>query len=157
MIDFIVRQHLGELSSVIALIISIIIWISVVKARKLSLQIRSDMKRIDSVSEFSSAISGMYEIKTLHRMEAWQVLPDKYSTLRKSLIVIKEINPDVSDKSKEIIQSAISILSSIENAIEVSNHNNTPPPNVPKLNQTISRQMDKLHPVLIEMQNKIGG
>ena len=161
MIDFIVREHLGDLSSIIALIISIIgfaiITYNVVKTRKLSVQIRKDMKRIDSVSEFSSAISCMDEIKTLHRMEAWQILPNKYSTLRRALIVIREINPDISYESKKIIQSTISTLSSIENEIEKSNYTKVPPPNIPKLNQTISRQMDKLHPVLIEMQNKIGG
>ena len=161
MIDFIVREHLGDLSSIIALIIAIIgfaiIIYNVVKTRRLSVQIRNDMKRIDSVSEFSSAISCMDEIKTLHRMEAWQILPNKYSTLRRVLIVIREINPDISDESKKIIQSTISTLSNIENEIEKSNYSKTSPPNIPRLNQAISRQMDKLHPVLIEMQNKIGG
>ncbi len=160
MIDFIIRHQLGDLSSIIALIISFIgfaiIIYNVINTIKLSVKLRNDMKRIDSVSEFSSAISCMDEIKTLHRMEAWQILPNKYSILRRALIVIREINPDISYESKRIIQSTISTLRIIENEIEKSNYSKSSPPNVPKLNQSISRQMDKLHPVLIEMQNKIG-
>jgi len=148
---------IGITSLSITIIGFIIIIYNVNRNRKLSAGIRNDLKRVDSISEFSSAISCMDEIKTLHRMEAWQILPNKYSTLRKSLITIREINPDISDESKRIIQSTISILASIENEIERINFEDSHKPNIAKLNQTISRQMDKLQPVLIEMQNNIGG
>lgn len=98
----------------------------------------------------------MEEIKALHRIQAWDILPSKYSTLRKALVIIREINPDIKEESKKIIQSTIAILSGTENEIERAICHNTPPPDIPKLNQEISKRMDKLHPILIEIQNKIG-
>lgn len=160
MIDFIIREHLGDISSVTALIISIIgfgiIIYNVIKTRKLSLQVRDDILRADTVLDFSSAISFMEEIKLLHRKEAWEILPERYSSLRKTLISIKESNPDISDEYKKRIQSTISILSNIENEIEQINYSKTAPPDVPRLNQIISRQIDRLQPILIEIRNQIG-
>ncbi len=126
------------------------------KAKKLSEQIRGDLRRIDTVSEFSSAISCLSEIKVLHRMEAWEILPDKYSSLRKTLITIRASNPDMNDDFKRTIQGTISTLSNIENEIEILNFKKSSPADVPRLNQEISKQMDRLHPILIELQNRIG-
>ncbi len=147
---------LGLISVSIALIGFGIIIYNVTKTKKLSIQIRDDLKRVDSVSLFSSAISCLEEIKTLHRMGAWLVLPDKYTALRKALITIREINPDISDESKKTIQSTISTLASTENIIEKANISGTPPPNVPNLNRTISKKMDELHPIVLEIQSTIG-
>jgi hypothetical protein len=151
-----VSNVLDGISIVIALIGFGITIFSVNKARKLSAQIRDDLKRVNSISDFSSAISCMVEIKTLHRSGSWTVLPDKYSSLRKQLIIIRATNPDIVEESKKIIQSTVSALSSLENTIETANCQHTSPSNISQLNKIISKQMDKLHPILIEMQNKVG-
>jgi len=130
--------------------------LNVRKARRLTEQLRGDLKRIDAASELSSAIACMTEIKTLHRMGQWFIVLDRYSSLRKSLILIRENNHDLNDESKKIIQSTISLLSAIEDIVEKSNNKKEPPEDVPKLNQIISKQMDKMHPILLELQNKIG-
>jgi len=160
MIDYIIQKNLGDFASLISLIISIIgfgiITYNVIKTRRLSVQVREDILRSDTVLDFSSAISFMEEIKLLHRKQAWEILPERYSSLRKTLISIKESNPDISDEYKRRIQSTISILSNIENEIEQINFNKSSPPDIPKLNLTISRHIDRLQPILIEIRNQIG-
>ena len=151
-----VSDALGVVSIVISLIGFGITIFNVNKARNLSAQVRDDLKRINSISDFSSAIACMAEIKTLHRSGSWSVLPDKYSSLKKQLIVIKITNPDIGEESRQIIQSTVAILGSLEDRVENANFQQVSPQDVPKLNQTISRQMDKLHPILVEMQNKVG-
>lgn len=147
---------LGIISIAITLIGFGITISSVTKARKISNQIRNDLKRVCSVSDFASALSCMTEIKNLHRSESWLILPDKYASLRRLLIIIRETNPDISIDSRTTIQSAITLLRGLEDDIEKLNHKETPLVDVPKFNRLISKQMDSLYPILVEMQNKVG-
>ncbi len=126
------------------------------KTRRLSQQIRKDIRRVDTVAEFSTFIAGISELKILQRKGAWEILPDKYSSLRKTLISIKELNPDMKDEHKKIMQSAISNLNALESEIEASNCNMTSPPEASSLNKTLSKQVDKLQPIFIQIKNQIG-
>jgi len=159
-IDFIAREHLGDLASVIALFIStfgfIIIIINGVKTKNLTLQVRQDIKRTDTFTDFTSALSSMEEIKTLHRKQAWEILPERYSALRKTLINIKQSNPDMTDSNKQTMQNTIAILRNLEKQVESTNIHKTTPPDVTKLNRMISNQIDRLQPILIEIRNQIG-
>ena len=160
MIDFTAIGDVGALASIIALVISIIgfgvIIYNVIKTRGISLQVRNDLLRADTVLQFSSAISAMEEIKTLHREGAWRILPDRYSSLRKTLISIKQSNIDLSVEQSRNVQITISSLSNIEHEIEKCSFHKTSPTDVPRLNKTISTQIDRLQPILVEISNKIG-
>jgi ribosomal protein S13 len=98
----------------------------------------------------------MEEIKRLHRKEAWDLLPERYSSLIKSLIAIRGSNPDMPNEYKRTIQSAIQTFNGIENDIDKAIIRKTEMPDAANLNKIVSRQIDKIQPMLIEIRNKIG-
>jgi hypothetical protein len=166
-INFIVKNNWGDIASVIGLIITIIsfivILINVLRSRRAAeqakiavAQVRDDLSKVDTVAEFSTALSAMEEIRRLHRKDAWEILPDRYSSLRKSLISIRSSNPDMLKEYKKAFQSAIQIFSSIEDQVEVALSQKKSPPDAAELNKVISIQIDKLQEILIEMKNQIG-
>lgn len=167
LIDFIVKNNWGDVASIIGLIITIIsfivILINVLRSKRAAeqakvavAQVREDLLKVDTVAEFSSALSCMDEIRRLHRQEAWEILPDRYSALKKSLISIKSSNPNMSDEHKKVIQSTIQIFTSIADQVETSLSLKESPPDIAKLNQIISKHIDKLQQVLIEIKKQIG-
>ena len=119
-------------------------------------QVRNDIKRIDFVADLSSSISLLEEIKLLQRKQAWEILPDKYSHVRSLLTTVKNIIPTINNEQKKIIQSCIVMLRGIEFDIETSIYNNGSFPDIPRLNQSISKQMEKLNQILNEIKNQIG-
>ena len=158
---------IGAVASIIGVIVAIIgfaltYW-NVTRSKKAAQQakeaadrVRTDMLRANTVGEFASVLAEMEEIKTLHRQSCWALLPHRYSTLRRSLIEIRAANPDLSDEHKVALQGTIQYLASIERQVETSLANGGQPPNVPKLNATVSREIDKLQAVLVEIRNQIG-
>lgn len=166
-INNMVKNNWGDIASVIGLIITIIsfivILINVLRSKRAAEQakiavdqVRENLLKMNTIAEFSSALSSMDEIRRLHRQEAWAILPDRYSALKKSLISIKGSNPNMSDEYKKVIQSAIQIFSSIESEVETALSLKQSPQDVAKLNQAISKQIDKLQQILIEIKNQIG-
>ena len=160
MINYADVVNVGSWASIISLVISLIafgiIIYNVRKARSISVEVRNDLVRTDTVLQFSSAISLMEEIKILQRKAAWEILPDRYASLRKTLISIRQSNPDMSNEHSRRVQSAITSLSNIEHEIEICIFRGTSPTDVPRLNRTISTQIDRLQPILIEISSKIG-
>ena len=161
------RYSLGDIASILGLLITIIGFIiTFIKVRQsknaaelaqeISLKLRDDLQRTDTVIEFSSAITSMDEIKRLHRKGAWEILPERYTALRKSLITIKSNNDNLSNEQMQKIQSAIQNLKSIEEQVDTAIIRKKEPENVDKLNKIIALQTDKLTEVLIEIRNKIG-
>lgn len=104
--NYILEYNMGDWSSVIGLIATLIgffitIWnvwrtkSAVEKAQGMVEKVRDDMKRIDTISEFSSAINSIEEIKRLQLIKAWAILPDRYGSLIKQLIRVKGTSPDL--------------------------------------------------------------
>ncbi len=119
-------------------------------------RMRDDIRKYDTVAEFSTALSIMEEIKRLHREGAWKVLPDRYSTLRQLLISIRATNPSLSNKQKEIMQNALMHFTGIERQVEKVNATNQIPPSIPRLNSIVSNQIDGLKSILVDIRNTIG-
>lgn len=167
MTENISNYNLGDYASIVGLLITIVGFIytliNVIKTRrasinaeKIALQVRADISKLDTVSLISTVISVMDEIKRLHRQGAWEILPERYSSIKKSLISIKSTYPELPLEHKKIIQSAISNFSSIEKQVETAIYQKTIPCDVDKLNILISRQVDKLQEIFIDVKNKIG-
>ncbi len=159
--DFINRADLsdwGAIASILALAIALIGFFitirKVSRSEKAVKQVRDELRKIDTISDFSSAITTMVEIKRLHREKAWAILPDRYAELRESLISIKELNPTISDGKKKIIQSAIQNFRGLEEKIETCLYQKKDPEDVDKFNHLISRHIDKLQRILIEFKNQ---
>jgi hypothetical protein len=164
---FIIENNLGDYASVLGLFISVIGFIftliNVTRARNASIaaasiakQVREDLSKFDTISLISSTISVMDEIKRLHRQGAWEILPDRYSAIKKALITIRSSNPNLADVQKSAIQSAILNFTSIEKQVESAIFNKTHPENVDKINTLISKQVDILQEIFIGIKNKIG-
>ena len=157
----------GSIASLVGLVITVVgffitIWnvrksrTAAQQAREASLKVREDIRKIDTVSDLSSAISIMHEIKRLHRANEWIILPDRYSTLKKLLISIKVANPDLSETKKKSIQATIQQMTNIDKQIEKVVDGQEADVDVPKLNAIITKQVDRLEEVLIEIRNDIG-
>jgi len=150
----------GNIASIIGLVITLFGFgftiRNVLKSKQLVLEVRKDIKRVNAVSELSAAISAMDEIKRLHRVDVWILLPDRYSALKKLLISIRSANPDLSNDQKTILQNAIQHFTSIEDNIEKAIVTKQNPSNIAQLNKVVSKQIDNLLRVLVEIQNSIG-
>jgi hypothetical protein len=112
---------------------------------------RRMIRSYETVAEFSSTITLMEEIKRLHRSRQLEMLPDRYAALRKALIGVRRLAPSIRDSQDVILQTAITTLATIENTIEKSIHGGSHPDYV-RLNRLLSRDIDALHEVLIDIK-----
>jgi hypothetical protein len=124
-------------------------------ARDAALEVRTKLAHFDVVAECSAAIAILEELKRLHRTAAWHVLPDRYSSLKRSLIMIRTASLNLTDEHRTNLQNAIGHVASFENAVERVLSNSASPPSVPKLNRVVSRQVTVMAQLLVEIRNQI--
>jgi hypothetical protein len=163
-IKFITESNLSDLgsaASIASLIITVcgfvITIITVVTAKRAVQKVRADMAQFDIASELSAALAEIEEIKNLHRGGGWQYISPRYSGLRKSLIAIREVHPDMSDQHRTHLQSTITHLGTMETQVEEAlSHNAVEALSVPRFNGIISVQADQLNEMLVQIKNKIG-
>lgn len=159
-------EHWGDIASVVGVIISLIgfavtIWgvlrskTAAQRAKEEVTKVQETILKVDLVMEFSEAVTIIDEIKRLHRAAAWGILPDRYSALKRILISIRSANPDMSDTHKTSVQSAIQNFTDIEKKVERALTSQTSPPNVAKLNEIVSLQLDKLNEVLAAIKQEV--
>lgn len=166
--NFIQDNHLGDIAGVMGFFITLggfgITIYNLSKTRKASEiatkavdNIRKDLKKVDTISQLSSILTEMDEIKRLHREKIYPQLLEKYSKLRSSLIFIKNDNNTLKDEDYVILQGAIVQLRASEQAIEkalfTNNHFEI---KTPKFNNLISNHIDKLQEVLIRVKSTVG-
>jgi ribosomal protein S13 len=161
------NQHWGDIASVVGVFVSVIgfcitIWgvlrskSAAQKAKEEVLKVRESISNMDTVMEFSAAVTVMDEIKRLHRAAAWAILPDRYSALKRLLISIKANNSDLSDEHKTALQSAIQNFTDIEKRVERTLSSEAEVPSVPALNAIVSTQLDRLFEVLASIRQVQG-
>jgi hypothetical protein len=162
----ILEAHWGDIASVVGVFISLIgfaitIW-NVIrsknaaqKAREAVDNVRETILRSDTIVDFSAVITTMEEIKRLHRTGNWIILPDRYSSLKRKLVKIRSTNPDLSDDYKTALQNAIQHFSNIEQKVERALASKKSPPNVAKLNEIVSAQLDTLNEVLTAIMRDV--
>lgn len=119
-------------------------------------QMRDDLNRFDVVKSLSETLTAFEEIKTLQRYGVWELLPQNYSDIRKALLSIKRMAPNLNASHRRHLQSAIQTCSSIEDEIEVSLSLNQVPSDVPRFNRTLTGHVDEVHDVLLHVRDQIG-
>ena len=161
------ERHWGDVLNVIGVVLSLVgftvtIW-QVIRARKAAmmaeeaaLKVRNAIQSFDTVEKFSAAITIMEEMKRLHRIAAWELLPDRYSTLRGLLISIRGASPGLSQEHQAVLLGAIQHSSAIERKIERAIMQKSKPPDAARLNEIVSIQIDKLHEVLASLRQNVG-
>lgn len=95
--------QVGNFASVIGLAITIVGFYVTVRnvrrtrtaaemAQAAAVQVRQSMATFRTVSDLSTVLPQLEEIKKLHRSEEWDDLPRRYALLRKTLIGIRQTN-----------------------------------------------------------------
>ena len=155
----------GNLASIVGLGVSIVgfaftLW-SVSRSKKATQQAmeavekaREDIFRSNKMIDLASAMTIMEEIKRLHGVGAWHILPDRYASLRNALTCIRTSKPSLPDEHKAVIQGAIEQLRIVENKIERALASTQNPGNVPRLNEIVSLQIDKVAEVLVIVRSE---
>ena len=162
---FIVANHLGELISLLGLLISVFgfsftIW-QVMRsksaadaAKRATVETQKSIKELDIVIEFSSALTMMEEIKDRHRKFQWESLPTKYSLLRQKLISIKSNTPNLKAEESARLQESIQQFSSLERKIDDSLVKQSSP-NLGKFNNVVNDQIDALTEMLSQIRKRM--
>jgi hypothetical protein len=162
LIQWIAENHVGDLASIAGIFISIVgffvtlwnVWRSRSAAERAEMaanEARRIIRSYETVAEFSSAITLMEEIKRLHRSRQSEMLPDRDAALRKALISVRRLAPSLQGGQDTTLQAAITTLAAIEGTIEKSIHGGSEPDYV-RLNRLLSRDIDALHAVLIDIK-----
>src|SRR4051812_47034786 len=118
------------------------------RAEAATAQTRDTILVLNAVDDFSTAVAAFEEIKRLHRANAWVILPDRYSELRKRLVSLRATYSHLSQENRASIQAAIQHLVDLEARVEKALASGTMPANVPKINEIVSTQADKLSELL---------
>lgn len=119
-------------------------------------KVREDIKRVNAVVEFATALATLEEIRRLHRAAAWHTLLERYANLKTLLVSIRTANADMPDPYKTSIQGALTQLSQMETQVERFVMSQQNMPDALKFNMVVSKQIDSLREILVEIQNSIG-
>lgn len=162
---FLENYRIGDYAGLIGLIISVVGFFITIKTslntRAAAAQassavesMRGDLRRGDTVADFSSALEIMDEIKRMHRSQTLHLLPDRYSQLRRFLVSIRSSNPVLNNSDQQSIQSAIVQFSALERSVEkaLEDGSSVSPT---KMNTLVSKQSEALQELLVRIKSEI--
>jgi len=136
-------DHWGDLASVVGL--AIVIWASLTaknaaeQARDAARQVKERIATLDTLADVSAALAIMEEIKRLQRVQAWQIALDRYSTLRRHLIRVAQMNPGLTDVQRKELAASIDQFRTIEIKVERSITAGVKGLNLANVNGVVSR------------------
>lgn len=122
-------------------------------AEDAAIQTRSLFLRSDAIADVSAALGMMDEIRRLHRVGAWQLLPDRYSALRNKLICVRTANSDMPEAKLIVLRKVAEEFKAIEMRVERALATGTAPPNPAKLNEIVGSHIDSLSEVLVSLKD----
>jgi hypothetical protein len=164
---FLTTYHIGDFAGILGLIVTIVGFIitivNVIRSKTAAEQtelavtrIREDMKRIDTVSELSAAVSTLYEIRRMNLQKDLPMLPERCLSLRKNIVTLRASYEHFCDNEKKTLQDTIASLSRIENdvllVIKTSNFTH----DIAGLNKKINKHIDDILTLLVKIKEQIG-
>ena len=166
-IAFILENHIFGWASIIGVFISligfIVLILKVIRMKSAAkntqnavIAVTKDIKRIDTVSDLTAALTEMDEIKTMHLRKEFNELPKQYSKLRKKLITIRKVYPNITNQESTEIQKAILLFKQMENELIVYLYKNETPEGITTQYKRVNTLIDDLHAMLISIKNQIG-
>ncbi len=161
--DWLDRTHAGDLSSVAGVFLSLIGFgitiYNVVRtkeaaraAEEATKRLREKLAAYDSIATISSAITAIDEIRRLHLGGNWILLPDRYSSLRHSLITIRGGEMRLSDEQQSLLQEAIQQVAQLQGQVDRAIVDPGRVPDRVKLNRIVSSQADRLTELLTQLK-----
>lgn len=152
---------MGFLVSLIGFLITIVVVLrsksAAEKTGEAVAEVRQKLMLQTAVFDLNRVLADVDELKALHRASVWEVLPARYSSLRRQLAAFRGTYPDLTRRQKATIQGIISQFSEIESIVEKSLATKQAPPDPPSLNRIAAEQGDKLNDIVIAVQHTIGG
>jgi hypothetical protein len=109
---------------------------------------------MNAVQGLNDAMVVFQDIRRLHRLKAWPVLPDRYTSLRKELIAIRGRTPGLSEAQQAELQGAVQQLSILESEAEKAIEGSELP-KIHSMNEVVSKQIDRLAILLTELQKQM--
>lgn len=162
---FLETYRIGDYAGLIGLVISLVGFFVTIKTslntRAAAAQasaavesMRGDLRKGDTVADFSSALAIMDEIKRMHRSPTLHLLPDRYTQLQRFLVSIRSSNPLLTDADLRSIQSAIVQFASLERLVEraLEVEGSVSPA---KMNSLVSKQSEAIQEVLVRIKSEI--
>lgn len=162
---FLESNRIGDYAGLLGLVISIVGFFFTIRAslnsktaaRQASLAVesmRDDLRKGDTVADFSSALAVMDEIKRMHRSPNLHLLPDRYSQLKRFLISIRSSNPLLSEADQRSIQSAIVQFSALERLVETALEENSAV-SAARMNSLVSKQSETIQELLVRIKSDL--
>lgn len=163
---WIATYRIGDLASIAGVAISLVGFavtvLNVRRSRSAAERAEAaanDARRLirgyETITDFSAAIAIMEEIKRLHRVGQIDPLLDRYAALRKTLIEVRKMSPLANQNMDQVIQNAITTLAAMEDLVERARAARSAP-NFVQLNQRLSRDIDELYGVFVDMKREGG-
>jgi hypothetical protein len=115
---------------------------------------RDSIRLFDAITNFSTAISILEEIRRTHRQNdptGLAALPDRYASIRKHLILLRASPMALDDDQHAAIQNALVNLADIEKRVERALAAKNPI-NPARINGIISGDIDNLLTVLTKLK-----
>lgn len=125
-------------------------------ARDAANDTKRSIEAFEVVADLSKALTTMEEIRRLHRAGSWEVLPDRYSFLKQTLISIKNTHRDLPDESMKAVQGSIVFFTDLAKEVEKAIEDKKPPKSVARMNTIVSSHLDSLYEIFIKLKNEAG-
>lgn len=125
------------------------------QAKEAADQARKAISTLDVVNLFSLTISAIDDIKILNRERKGDRILEKYSAVKKNLIAIRTLHPDLTDPERASIQGMITDIVQLENALERALEAGRDEP-IAKINKNLSEKHDLMYEMLVAMKASIG-
>lgn len=153
-------SELGNIASILSLVIAVVGFGATIyqttQSRKAAEQARDRVLDLNALVGVDSAIRVLGDIRRLHRLEAWEALPDRYTSLMMDLRAIRTRTPTLSLEHRTRIQEVIAQIAVIERQVERI-VNGKIEAEVASLNITVTRQINRLADLLVELQSRMQG
>lgn len=117
-------------------------------ARDASLAATIGLRRADFVSEASTIIHLIEEIKRLHRSSAFELLPERYAAVRSRVISIRESGLVVGEEEPSLLQDVVARVASLERLYDADNAFLSDAKKLVKSNESLSLCTDSLHALI---------
>jgi hypothetical protein len=117
--------------------------------------VREDLALQSVATDLTALMADIEEMKQLHRLGYWNIMPIRYAGVRRKLIEVRASCPNLTRTQKSSILGIIEQFKDIEQLVEEAIANNEPPKDVAAINKLSSDQADKLSEVLVAVQQEL--
>jgi hypothetical protein len=117
--------------------------------------VREDLALQSVATDLTVLMTDIEEMKQLHRLGYWNIMPVRYAGVRRKLIAVRTSCPNLTRTQKSSILGIIEQFRDIERLVEEAIASNQSPKDVAAMNKLASEQADKLSEVLVAVQQEL--